>query len=126
MANKNSVDMPRKPKAKPRGKPFEPGNQFGQKAGEQSRNPAGRPPSKKYLSEAYREWLSLPDEDDPTLSNADVVAAKVGAAAKKGNISAASEISDRTEGRPRQAIELDTSGLDWRDQARQLGLSIED
>src|SRR5262245_39401710 len=69
----------------------------------QSGNPSGRPAGKKYLSEAYREWLSLPDENDPSITNADVIAAMVGAAAKKGDIAAAREIADRVEGRAKQA-----------------------
>ena len=40
-----------------------------------SGNWAGRPKGVRYLSEAYRAWLSQPSEQDPERTNADVLAA---------------------------------------------------
>jgi hypothetical protein len=82
---------------RPRGKPFEKGK---------SGNPAGRPKGIKYLSEAYRVWLARPSGRDPGRTNADLVAEVIVNEAINGNIIAAKELADRTEGKPRQAIDL--------------------
>lgn len=83
----------RKPKQKPRGKPFQPGNTIGFQKG-QSGNPGGRP---KLVSDAYREWLG---ETDPEtgLTNAQALARAAGKQALKGDVSAAREIRSATEG----------------------------
>jgi hypothetical protein len=44
----------------------------------------------------------------------------------KGNVQAAREIADRTEGKPRQSIDLDMSVKDWRDLAKDYGVSEND
>jgi Family of unknown function (DUF5681) len=99
-------DMQRpKQRKQPRGKPFEKGNTVGFQPG-QSGNPAGRPRGIRYLSEAYRAWLSQPSEKDQERTNADVVAEAVGKQAIAGDIAAAKEIADRVEGKSRQAIDL--------------------
>lgn len=97
--------QPEKQPKQPRGRPFSKGNTAGFKPG-QSGNPAGRPKGVRYLSEAYRAWLSQPSEKDPEHTNADMVAEIVGRAALNGDLLAVKEITDRTEGRARQAIDL--------------------
>lgn len=105
-AGRSRVDKQRGEQPKqPRGRPFQKGNTVGFKPG-QSGNPAGRPKGVRYLSEAYRAWLSQPSEEDPGRTNADMVAEVVGRAALKGDLFAIKELTDRTEGRARQAIEL--------------------
>ena len=73
------------------GKPFLPG---------QSGNPAGRPPGKKYISEAMREYLE---------ANPGKLKEMVQAAVDKsleGDIMALKEIADRTEGKVKDELKL--------------------
>jgi len=65
----------------------------------QSGNPKGRPPNKKYISEALRELL----ESDPELLK-ELIKAITGKA-KKGDVPAFKEISDRVEGKVADKIE---------------------
>ena len=105
-AKQASVDkQPCKQRKAPRGRPFEKGNTVGFQPG-QSGNPAGRPKGIRYLSEAYRAWLSKPSEKDPERTNADMVAEMVGKQALAGDIAAAKEIADRVEGKSRQTIDI--------------------
>jgi hypothetical protein len=98
MATKKIADKQRKTvKKRGPGRPWPKG---------QSGNPKGRPPSKKYLSEALREWLGHPSDRDPERTNADELAAALGKAALKGSVTAIALIADRVEGKPRQTIEL--------------------
>lgn len=98
MAMKKTADKQRKnSEKKPRGRPWTKGV---------SGNPGGRPPSKKYLSEALREWLAHASNDDPERTNADQLAAAVGQSALNGNVQAVIFIGDRTEGKSRQQIDL--------------------
>jgi hypothetical protein len=87
---------------------FQPGNDCGFKPG-QSGNPAGRPKCRT-LSEAYRVKLARVDESDPEgrtfaekIADAQVTLA---ASSDMGSTFAAKELGDRTEGRPRQAVEV--------------------
>ena len=75
-------------------KPFQPG---------QSGNPAGRPKSIT-LSETLRRELAkeCPEEADQTY--AERIAAVLCKSAAEGNVRAAQEIADRTEGKPRQSV----------------------
>ncbi len=88
-----------------------------------SGNPAGRPKSIT-LSEALRIELAkaLPN-DTHERTFAEVIAQSLVRAAATGNILAAKEIADRTEGRPRQSVDVDMNVTDWRELARQNGLS---
>jgi uncharacterized protein DUF5681 len=83
---------------------FAKGNPYAFKPG-QSGNPAGRPKSRP-LSEAYRALLSQPLKDDPTRTVADVVAAAMVQNAFAGDVAAAKELADRTEGKAKQGIDL--------------------
>ncbi len=98
-------------------KPFEAG---------QSGNPAGRPKSIT-LSEAYRKQLAQPVEGDKLgRTFAEVIASRVVIAAASGDTSAAPEIADRTEGKPKQSLDVDLSVRDWRQMAREYGVSEDD
>ena len=98
------------------------GNRF--KPGE-SGNPEGRP-KLTLLSEALREQLAhvLPGVDDRTV--AEHIARSMISEALKGNVMAAREIADRTEGKPKQALDIDMSVRDWRQLAQAHGLSEQD
>ena len=78
----------------------------------QSGNPNGRTPGKG-IGAVLREKLAEPDDEGRT--PADRIADAMIALAVKGDVRAASFISDRAEGKPRQAvvIEEDYHGGDW-------------
>jgi hypothetical protein len=105
---------------------FAPGNKLGNrfKPGA-SGNLKGRP-KLTLLSEAIRAQLAVvaPDADERTY--AEVIAEKLCTEAAAGNVLAAREIADRTEGRPKQAIDVDLSVFDWRELARAHGLNEQD
>jgi hypothetical protein len=91
-----------------------------------SGNPNGRPKSLT-LSEAFRRQLSQPvpgDEQGRTF--AEVIAARLCYEAARGDVGAAREIADRTEGKPKQALDLDLKVTDWRAMARQNGIDEHD
>src|SRR5271168_4212991 len=73
----------------------------------QSGNPGGRPRSKT-LSDAYRLKLEEPVPNDPEGRTwAELIAEAQVRDAVRGNVQAAREIADRTEGKARQAIEFE-------------------
>lgn len=87
-----------------------------------SGNPGGRPKSAT-LSEAIRAKLAeiAPGKSEQTV--AEVIAAALCFQAAKGNVLAAKEIADRTEGKARQSVDVDMNVRDWRELARQHKLS---
>jgi hypothetical protein len=98
-------------------KPFKPGR---------SGNPSGRPKSIT-LSEALRHELAKahPESKDGE-TYAEKIAGVLCKAAAEGNVNAAKEIADRTEGKPRQAIDVDMSVMDWRAVAKAQGINESD
>jgi hypothetical protein len=92
MPNRAQKNVAKTPKPKPRGRPFQPGNPWAIKKGE-VRNPGGRP---KLLSHAYLDWLK--SENDDGVTNASGVALALGQKAVEGDISAARELRQTTEG----------------------------
>jgi hypothetical protein len=91
-----------------------------------SGNPAGRPKSIT-LSEAFRRQLAQIDlSDKKKRTFAEVIAERMCLAAAGGDVAAAREIADRTEGKPKQAIDVDMSVSDWRQMAQAHGLNEQD
>jgi len=88
-------------------------------------NPSGRPRLTK-LSEALREQLSEAMPNAPERTVAEAIARALIREAISGNVSAAREIADRCEGRPKQAVDLDLQINDWKSQAEKYGLSESD
>lgn len=84
----------RKAKRAPRGRPFEPGNEWRFQPGE-SPNPGGRP---KVLVEAYLEVLGYVDVDDINRTQALAIAQKMCERALAGDVQAAREVRMATEG----------------------------
>lgn len=77
----------------------------------QSGNPGGRPKSKT-LSDAYRNKLEEAVPNDPEGRTwAELIAEAQVRDAVRGNVQAAREIADRTEGKARQAIEFEDTTL---------------
>jgi hypothetical protein len=105
---------------------FSPGNKVGNrfKKGETG-NPSGRPKLTK-LTEALREQLAetLPDAPEETI--AESIARALIKEAKNGNVQAAREIADRTEGKPKQSIDVDLQVKDWRQLAQTYGVTEAD
>lgn len=121
---RKTVDKQRKAAGKrdPRGR-FAKGNTAGFQPG-QSGNPKGRPKCLT-LSEAMRNELAkLQPGTEQTY--AEIIAAKLVHHAAMGSVMAAKEIADRTEGKPRQALDVDMQLRDWREQAAIYGVSEED
>jgi hypothetical protein len=98
----------------PKGSSWQPG---------QSGNPKGRPKGVT-LSEALRRMLAeqAPGRSEETYAEA--IARALCKQAAKGNVLAAKEIADRTEGKPKQAVDMNIR--DWRDMASAYGFSEED
>lgn len=91
-------------------KPFQPG---------QSGNPKGRPKSIT-MSEAYRRELAKVDESDPQgRTRAEVLAEQIIIKAKGGDVAAIREITDRTEGKPKQTVTLTVEKRDQLERAVQ-------
>lgn len=118
------VDKQRQSNGRKAGGKFAPGNPHGFKPG-QSGNPAGRPKSVT-LSEAIRLELAKADPGNPDATRAEKIAEVLVTAATAGDIQAAKEIADRTEGRPRQAVDVDMNLRDWRALASRHGLKESD
>jgi Family of unknown function (DUF5681) len=76
-----------------------------------SGNPQGRPKTAP-LSQACREVLAQPVPGDPDgRTYAQKIAATLAEKAAEGDIRAAQELGDRSEGRARQAIEIEHTRL---------------
>lgn len=105
---------------------FAPGNTAGNrfKPGE-SGNPKGRPRRTK-LSEALAEQLAEAMPKQPEETIAEGVAQALIKRALLGDVAAIREIADRTEGKPRQAVDLNANLVDWRELAKANGLSLND
>ncbi len=102
---------------------FSPGNSIGNrfKKGE-SGNPLGRPKLTR-LTDALREQLAEINPDVPEKTIAERIARALIREAIGGNVAAIREIGDRTEGKPKQAIDLDVQAVGWREEAQKYGLS---
>jgi hypothetical protein len=80
--------------------------------GQASPNPGGRP-SKTPLSDAYRRLLETPYPGDQRgRTYVERIAEVVCFEAGGGDLAAVREVADRTEGRPRQNVEMNPMSLD--------------
>ncbi len=98
------------------------GNRF--KTGETG-NPSGRPKLTR-LTEALREQLAEAMPNAPERTVAEAIARTLIREALSGSVSAAREIADRCEGRPKQSIDLDLQINDWRTEAQKYGVTEQD
>lgn len=81
----------------------------------QSGNPRGRPKSVT-LSEALRlELAKANPEGDGEETFAETIASVLVKSAATGNILAAKEIADRTEGKPKASVDMNMNVTDWRE-----------
>jgi len=78
------------------------------------------------LTEALREHLAeeMPNATERTV--AETIARALIREAKTGNAQAIREIADRTEGKPKQAIDVDLQIHDWQILAQSYGLKEQD
>jgi hypothetical protein len=99
-------------------KPFKKGE-------DERRNTLGRP-KKTLLSEAIRERLAevMPGASEQTF--AEEIARVLILEALSGDVQAIREIADRTEGKPKQAIDLDLQINDWKVLAKNYGIPTSD
>jgi hypothetical protein len=105
---------------------FVPGHKLGNRFEKgMSGNPNGRPRLTR-LSESLREQLAeiSPDADEQTI--AETIAKTLIKLALSGDVQAIREIADRTEGKPKQAIDLDLQVSDWRTEAQKYGVTEQD
>ncbi|MEJ7862365.1 MAG: DUF5681 domain-containing protein [Pyrinomonadaceae bacterium] len=105
---------------------FPPGNKIGKQFPKGTTgNPSGRPKLTR-LTDALREQLAEINPDAPEETIAEQIARALISEAKTGNVQAIREIGDRTEGKPKQAIDLDLQINDWRTLAQSYSLSEQD
>jgi hypothetical protein len=105
---------------------FAPGNKIGNRFPKgESGNSAGRPKLTK-LTDALREQLAEEMPNAPERTVAEAIARALIREAVSGNVQAAKEIADRTEGKPKQAIDLDLQINDWRALAQNYSLNEQD
>ncbi len=105
---------------------FAPGNKIGKQFPKgTSGNPNGRPKLTK-LTDALREQLAEAVPNAPEKTIAEAIARALIREAVSGNVQAAREIADRTEGKPKQAIDLDLQINDWRALAQNYSLNEQD
>lgn len=105
---------------------FPPGNKIGKQFPKGiSGNPSGRPKLTK-LTEALREQLAEEMPNAPDRTVAEAIARALIKEAVTGNVLAIREIADRTEGKPKQAIDLDVRAMDWRTVAQSNGVNEQD
>jgi Holliday junction resolvasome RuvABC ATP-dependent DNA helicase subunit len=90
-----------------------------------SGNPNGRPKITK-LTDALRQQLAENAPYAPEETIAEMIARALIYEALGGNVQAAREIADRTEGKPRQSIDLDLQVNDWRALAQNYGVNETD
>jgi hypothetical protein len=105
---------------------FPPGNKIGKQFPKGTTgNPSGRPKLTR-LTDALREQITEQLPGAPERTIAEAIARKLIKLALGGDIAAIREVFDRTEGKPKQAIDLDMQINDWRTLAQSYSLSEED
>ena len=105
---------------------FAPGNKIGKQFPPGvSGNPQGRPKLTR-LTDALREQLAEEMPDAPERTIAEQIARALIREAISGNVQAAREIADRTEGKPMQKVDLDLQINDWRTLAQNYGVTEQD
>ncbi len=105
---------------------FPPGNKIGKQFPKgTSGNLSGRPKLTK-LTNALREQLAEIAPDAPEETIAEQIAKTLIKLALSGDVQAIKEIGNRTEGLPKQAIDLDLQINDWRTLAQNYGVSETD
>jgi hypothetical protein len=102
---------------------FAPGNKVGKQfAKGVSGNLNGRPKLTK-LTEALREQLAEEMPNAPERTVAELIARTLIKLALSGDVAAIKEVGNRTEGLPRQSLDLDIQATNWRDEARKYGIN---
>jgi uncharacterized protein HemY len=105
---------------------FPSGNKIGNRFPKgESGNPSGRPKLTR-LTDALREQITEQLQNAPERTIAEAIARKLIKLALDGDIAAIREVFDRTEGKPKQAIDLDLQVSDWRTEAQKYGVTEED
>ncbi len=102
---------------------FMPGNKIGGRFPKgASGNSAGRPRLTK-LTDSLRQQIAETNPDAPEETIAEQIAKTLITLALSGDVQAIKEIANRTEGLPKQSIDLDIQATNWREEARRNGIS---
>jgi hypothetical protein len=105
---------------------FPPGNKIGKQFPKGTTgNPNGRPKLTR-LTDALREQLAETNPDADGETQAEQIARALIREAVSGNVQAIREIGDRTEGKPKQSLDLDLQISDWRTLAQNYGVNEQD
>jgi hypothetical protein len=89
---------------------------------DERRNTAGRPRLTK-LTDSLRQQIAETNPDAPEETIAETIAKNLITLALSGDVQAIKEIGNRTEGLPKQSIDLDIQATSWREEARRHGIS---
>jgi hypothetical protein len=89
---------------------------------DERRNTAGRPRLTQ-ITDALREQVSEELPGAPERTIAEAIARKLIKLAVGGDIAAIREVLDRTEGKPKQAIDLDIQATSWQEEVRRHGIT---
>jgi hypothetical protein len=95
------------------------GNRF--KKGE-SGNSAGRPKLTR-LTDSLRQQIACINPDTPEETIAEQIAKTLIKLALSGDVQAIKEIGNRTEGLPKQSLDLDIQASNWRDEVKRYGIT---
>jgi hypothetical protein len=102
---------------------FAPGHKLGNRFSKGvSGNPSGRPKLTR-LTDALRQQIAETNTDADDQTVAEQIAKTLIRLAISGDVQAIKEIANRTEGLPKQTIDLDVQATNWRDEAKQNGIS---
>jgi hypothetical protein len=92
---------------------------------DERRNTAGRPRLTK-LTDSLRQQIAETNPDAPEETIAEQIAQTLITLALSGDVQAIKEIANRTEGLPKQSIDLDLQINDWRTLAQNYSLNEQD
>jgi hypothetical protein len=102
---------------------FAPGNKIGNRFQKgESGNQKGRPKLTK-LTDSLRQQIAEISPDSPEETIAEQIAKTLIKLALSGDVQAIKEIGNRTEGLPKQAIDLDIQATNWRDEVKRYGIT---
>jgi len=87
-----------------------------------SGNPNGRPRLTR-LTESLRRLIAETNPHAHEETIAETIAQTLVTMALAGDLQAIREVADRTEGKAKQAIDLDIQATSWRDEAQKYGIS---
>jgi HPt (histidine-containing phosphotransfer) domain-containing protein len=102
---------------------FAPGHKLGNRFSKGvSGNPNGRPKITR-LTDALRQQIAETNTDADDQTVAEQIAKTLIRLAISGDVQAIKEIANRTEGLPKQTLDLDIQATNWREEVRRHGIT---